>query len=1158
MASFHRKHAALETSLALGAMNPAVGATRRTRAWWLLGLLLLARAQTAWADPALRVQMDVHGDFVLFGNTVAQDCATFFPAIPAPVVGTIGTCPDGNTFAPDAYWRADDPGSGQALADTSIAPADARSTAVLVLPEDANVVYARLYWGALSAASGPDTSVRVQRPSTGLDTMVSADDSAMVNDANTGRFWYQSTADVTSLVKAQGPGAYRLADIESANLVGLNDTHAVIAWYMVVLYRLGGEPSRNIAIFDGLDLVDQSVGNASASLTGFLVPNAGFDAKLGVVAYEGEAELPGDSLSFNGSTLSNGLNPANNFFNASRTFLGSAVTNAGDLPQLTGEPRSLSNVDIDVVDVTSLVQAGDSSATIAATSTIDTYLLGAFITSISTYKPDFTTSTKTVTDLNGGALRPGDELEYAIAVTNNGSDTSTNTVLTDTLPSQVTFVPGSLEIVSGANAGAKTDASGDDQAEFTPGSSTVTFRLGAGATSTQGGELAIGASSTVRFHVVVNADASGTISNQAVINARGQQGAPAENTLTDGNGVEPGSPPTTVTVDLCEADQDCANPTPFCDVSSSPKLCVACLTSAQCKDASKPDCNFTTHVCECTGGNGNCVDSDGDGLSDGAEAVLGTDPHDADSDDDGVPDGSELAPDKDSDGDGVINALDADSDNDGLFDGTELGFDCSGPGTDAARGHCRPDADMGATTTNPVARDTDGGGASDGSEDFNLDGAIDPGETDPTLGHGDDDASVKDADHDGLGDELEKHLHSDPNDADSDDDGALDGEEANPSDDVDGDKLISVLDTDSDNDGLFDGTELGKGCDRSATDASKGHCRPDSDAGATLTSPLLRDSDAGGASDGSEDSNLNGIVDGAETDPTRGHGGDDGSVVDSDGDGLSDPLEATLGTDPNDADSDDDGALDGEEANPSDDSDGDGTLNALDPDSDGDGLFDGTELGKGCGDAATDAGQGHCTADADAGATTTSPVNDDTDFGGKPDGLEDPDHNGRIDKGETDPNDPRDDKVGEACSSDADCGASDSGVVCEGDACALGCRGKNGNGCPQGLECSSTSASAGQCRMPATSMDGGLAGDGGTRLDGGAMHADAGPSQPDGGVADGGGRPGEQKPSIPTVKNGTLGGGGCDCRTLAGGGSGDLMALLPALLVLLQRRRRRR
>src|SRR6185369_285418 len=88
------------------------------------------------------------------------------------------------------------------------------------------------------------------------------------------------------------------------------------------------------------------------------------------------------------------------------------------------------------------------------------------------------------------------------------------------------------------------------------------------------------------------------------------------------------------------------------------------------------------------------IDSDGDGLGDDDEIAAGTDPHDADSDDDGVPDGNEQRWNDDTDGDGIINALDPDSDNDGLLDGTEMGIpSCTGPGTDASRGHCIPDGD---------------------------------------------------------------------------------------------------------------------------------------------------------------------------------------------------------------------------------------------------------------------------------------------------------------------------------------------------------------------------------------------------------------------------------------------------------------------------------
>jgi hypothetical protein len=457
-------------------------------------------------------------------------------------------------------------------------------------------------------------------------------------------------------------------------------------------------------------------------------------------------------------------------------------------------------------------------------------------------------------------------------------------------------------------------------------------------------------------------------------------------------------------------------------------------------------------------------DDDGDGLCNAEETANGTDPFDADSDDDGALDGDEPNWSVDSDGDGLINALDPDSDDDGLFDGTELGLDCSNSATALVRGHCTPDADQGATVTDPLDRDTDGGGVSDGSEDRNLNGSVETGgETDPTAGQGADDVNVLDSDMDGLGNDLELIIGSDPNDADSDDDGLIDGEESNPTLDSDGDGLKNPWDVDSDNDGLFDGTERGKDCSHAATDVSLGHCRADADAGATVTAVLNADTDDGGVRDGSEDFNLDGAVDSGETDPTAGQGADDAGVSDGDNDGLSDGIEAFLGSDPADGDSDDDGLLDGDEANPGDDHDGDGSVNLIDPDSDGDLIFDGTEVGNDCSDASTDASQGNCVADGDGGATTTGHLDLDTDDGGRSDGEEDANHNGVVDAGELDPNNPADDGW---CLDDTECGASDGGLVCDTadtHACIPGCRGSGGNTCPDGRACSSSDDTIGSC-----------------------------------------------------------------------------------------------
>ena len=1024
----------------------------------------------AGAAPTLRVQVDQHGDFVMFGNTLGHECG---PGTVAPIVGNVGACGQANTLgdsAPDVFWRSDSPGAGQAEANTGISIANARSRAVLAVPAGANVTHAYLYWGGIANAA--DNQVTLTGPG-GAQAVTAGQSFVSANNS------YQSVADVTAVVQAQGVGAYTVSGVDTTQLVNVNSSNNFAGWYMVVFYERAIDPLRNLALFDGLDPVSNG-NNQAVTLNGFLVPNAGFDGKLGVATFEGDSTITGDSLFFGATQLSNAANPIDNFFNGSRTLLGAPVTTVGDLPQLTGGAGSMSGMDLDVVNVTALLSPGQTSANLNATSTGDVYYLAAFVTSISTFAPDFSTSTKSVVDLNGGLVLPGDILEYTIVATNTGNDTSVDTYVTDTLPPGVTYVPGTIQITQGANPGAKTDVAGDDQAEYTLATNTIEVRIGSGANAVQGGSLVVGESQTIKFQVQLNANANGTISNQAIVTGGGLLGAPPSDTPTDGNGGGAGQPPTDIPIDQCDDNSDCSAPTPFCDLSQSPTACVQCLVDADCSGLA-PTCDPATKTCVCvpTGGetcdgddndcngavddnvpgtgvacatnlpgvcaaglsqcSGNgiaCVpnitpgslpetcgngtdddcdgvseetcDDDGDGLTNEQETTIGTNPNDADSDDDGVLDGTEPSFGTDSDGDGLINALDPDSDDDGLYDGTELGLGCGNAATNVAAMHCIPDGDGGATTTDPLDPDTDNGGIPDGAEDINLNGVIDAGEGDPNDPADDDNPPV-DTDGDGLTDVTEIQIGTDPNDADSDDDGVLDGLEPNFADDADGDGLINSLDPDSDNDGLFDGTELGLDCSNAATSPSAGHCVPDADGGATTTNPLDADTDDGGVPDGAEDFNLDGAIDAGEGDPNDPT--DDSNLIDTDGDGLTDGVEIAIGTDPNDADSDDDGALDGDEPNYADDTDGDGTINALDPDSDGDGILDGTELGFDCGNAATNPAAGNCVPDADGGATTTSPVNPDTDFGGVPDGVEDLNHNGQIDGSETDPNDPSDDAV---------------------------------------------------------------------------------------------------------------------------------------------------
>lgn len=279
-----------------------------------------------------------------------------------------------------------------------------------------------------------------------------------------------------------------------------------------------------------------------------------------------------------------------------------------------------------------------------------------------------------------------------------------------------------------------------------------------------------------------------------------------------------------------------------------------------------------------------------------------------------------------------------------------------------------------------------------------------------------------DADGDTIPDADEPLIGTDPNDADSDDDGILDGVDCGA--DIDGDGSIAALDCDADGDGLTDGLESGvttahPDTNTTATcDTSNACCgtansptfTADTQPGST-TDPLVADTDGAGEQDGCEDANRNGRVDGGETNPNNN--GDD----DADNDGFASGIEVGfLGTDPLDSDTDDDGISDFDELN---NADPNFISDPLLCDSDGDTLPDGLELGvtaplvaAACAQAtdvtATCAGTAGNAYVPDTDPTTQTynalGVGADTDGDTCGDGAEDLNANGRFDGApETDP-----------------------------------------------------------------------------------------------------------------------------------------------------------
>ncbi|MGC3959899.1 MAG: hypothetical protein QM813_18815 [Verrucomicrobiota bacterium] len=581
---------------------------------------------TAHAATTNRYATDDHGNFMMFGNTSGFDCRD--KQVERPVVGNVPydfvlglfTCNrlifGDQDSGIDLLWRSQYASSG-AGADATISPSESRSTAILALPAGAKVVKARLYWAAQrNAGQGPGTSVNFDRPG-GFARTIQGEAAAAKKLTINGLDYYQSSTDVTSLLQANGSGAYRVGNIQTIDVRNIDLDVGFVAWNIVVFYHLDSEPVRNMALFDGLERVSTTQGSTTTvNLNGFTVPANGFSAKLGVIAYEGDNDITGDQLKVNGTAVSNTYNPVNNFFNRSSTVLNQLAPRTGDLPQMSGRPSSMSGYDSDVIDITGQLTPGITSFRLDATTSGDEYFLGVFATAVSTIRPVFSNTVKTVTniDRSDGRFLPGDTLEYTITTTNTGNDIGKLVTVTDALPAGVTYRPGTLVIKTGTNMGTKTDAADNDQAEYVAATRTVTFRLGTGANGTTGGDMAVDATASVAFRVTIDANATGTIVNQGAVSSVGktaqEQGAttPIVWPSGSGGGVNVGTP---VVISTCATNADCPNTAPICDLTKVPPQCV-CRMDSDCMGGRV--CSPTTKQCvECIPGAGGMCNPNGAG-----------------------------------------------------------------------------------------------------------------------------------------------------------------------------------------------------------------------------------------------------------------------------------------------------------------------------------------------------------------------------------------------------------------------------------------------------------------------------------------------------------------------------------------------------------------
>jgi len=256
------------------------------------------------------------------------------------------------------------------------------------IPGTATVVGAYLYW----AGSGST-----------VDSQITLDGSTLTADRTfQARFVLGSTnydffggfKDVTAQVQSKRDGDYTFSGLTVVTGNPYCSSQAVLAgWSMIVIYQDLSLSGKTLVLYDGFDL--ERNGSTSYLLSG-IYASAPPEAKATFLLWEGDSNLggSGESLMFNGSTLSDGLNPVNNVYNS------------------TINSRSINNsygVDLDTFDVSSLVQPRDTLASTTVSVGPDLVILNAVLLQV---KSNIITG-RVFEDVNygGGAGR-----DYATAV----------------------------------------------------------------------------------------------------------------------------------------------------------------------------------------------------------------------------------------------------------------------------------------------------------------------------------------------------------------------------------------------------------------------------------------------------------------------------------------------------------------------------------------------------------------------------------------------------------------------------------------------------------------------------------------------------------------------------------------------------------------------
>jgi hypothetical protein len=322
----------------------------------LFATLVVAAPAHADAPFSVRYAETLHGNLSAVGNTL-MTCPTAAANCAAARSGS----PYSNNDFTMGYVDVDSDGS---TFDSS--------SATLTLPAGATVAWAGLYWSAdTSAGSGGSADshswsrdqVKLSIGGGAYQTVSAASGDVLTSSSQPSR--YRGFANVTSLVT--GSGTYTVANVKAGT-----GSDRFAGWALFVAYRDAAQTLRHVNVYDGLGTVD-ATHTFSTTIAPFQTPASGpVTTNVGLLSFEGDPGYATETMTLNGATWSNAVNPANNVFNSTISANGASVT--AKSPNYVNQL----GMDLDSQSATGLLANNQSSTTLAFTSTQDYFMPSAF------------------------------------------------------------------------------------------------------------------------------------------------------------------------------------------------------------------------------------------------------------------------------------------------------------------------------------------------------------------------------------------------------------------------------------------------------------------------------------------------------------------------------------------------------------------------------------------------------------------------------------------------------------------------------------------------------------------------------------------------------------------------------------------------------------